>query len=332
MAFAAAAGLLTLTLAGVSAADAPSLTTLAEASLRPPVCRERRDAAGTLWPRSASGAHRSACDLLARALARLEGAPDRAFELAERARKGLPDQAAPLVVEARVLVRKGDWAGADRLFARALAAKDPPFGDAAALRELALSTAIAGRRADAAALYRKLVPRTDHRHAPTFRRVVVLEAASLLGASGPEGAGEAAAYLSEARRAERAPGLDDLTSAMLALSLDRLGDVEAARAVARELPGPWGLERFASQADEQRVERVTLGGEPPPAVPVAPVFRARSAVLLDGELHAALAMAAAERDSRAMRVHLEAYLDGAGGKGPWAAWAREKLASLRGRR
>lgn len=333
MAVAAATGLLALTLgAGVLAADAPSLTTLAESSLRPPVCREHRDAAGTLWPRSASGKHRSACDLLARAQARLEGTPDQAFELAERAQKGLPGQAAPLVVQARVMVRKGDWARADRLFARALAAKDPPFGDAGALRELALTTAIAGRRAEAIALYRKLIPRTDHRREPTFRRVVVLEAAGLLGASGPEGAREAEAYLSEARRGERAPGLDDLTSALLALSLDRRGDVEAARAVARELSGSWGLERFASQADHQRLERVTLDGAQAPAVPVAPVFRARSPLLLDGELHAALSVVAAERDPRAMRVPLEAYLDGPGAKGPWAAWAREKLAAPRGGR
>jgi len=334
MAVGLASGLVALTLgAGVFAADSPALTTLAQASLRPPACREHQGSAGSnLWPRTAGGTARSYCDLLARAQARLEQTPDRAFELAEQARPGLPGQAAPLVVQARALVRKGEWARADRLFAQALAAKDPPFGDPAALRELALTTAIAGRRAEAIALYRKLIPRADYRRDPSFRRVVVLEAASLLGASGPDGAREAEAYLSEARRGERSPGLDDLTSAFLALELERRGDAEQARVVARELPGPWGLERFLSQADQQRLERVVLPTEGAPAVPIAPVFRARSPLFLDGELHAVLAVAAGERDPRAMKSHLEAYLDGPGASGPWAAWARAKLGSARGGR
>lgn len=334
MAVAFASGLVALTLgAGFLAADAPNLATLAEASLRPPACREHEGSAGSsLWPRTAGGSGRSFCDLLARAQARLEQTPDRAFELAEQARAGLAGQAAPLVVQARALVRKGEWARADRLFAQALAAKDPPFGDAAALRELALTTAIAGRRTDAITLYRKLIPRADYRQDPSFRRLVVLEAAALLGASGPDGAREAEAYLSEARRGERSPGLEDLTSAFLALELERRGDAEQARVVARELPGPWGLERFLSQADQQRLERVVLPDDQAPRVPVAPVFRSRSPLFLDGELHAVLAVAAAERDPRAMRSHLEAYLEGPGASGPWAAWARAKLASPRGGR
>jgi tetratricopeptide (TPR) repeat protein len=334
MAVALASGLVALTLGtGALTESAPALTALAEASLRPPVCREQAGGSSSgLWSRTTGASGRSVCDLLARAQGQLEQAPDRAIELAEQARAGLPGQAAPLVVQARALVRKGEWARADQLFSRALTAKDPPFGDAAALRELALTTAIAGRRDEAIALYRKLIPRADSRHDPSFRRLVVLEAASLLGASGPDGAREAAAYLSEARRGERCPGLDDLTSALLSLELERLGDAEQARVVARELPGPWGLERFLSQADQQRLERVVLPGDKAPSVAVAPVFRTRSPLFLDGELHAVLAVAAAERDPGSLRSHLEAYLLGPGAAGPWSSFARGKLAASRGGR
>jgi hypothetical protein len=56
-------------------------------------------------------------------------------------------------------------------------------------------------------------------------------------------------------------------------------------------------------------------------------------MLAEGELHAVLGVVAAERDAKLARLHLQAYLQGPGGRGPWAEWARGKLSPGRsGRR
>jgi hypothetical protein len=52
-------------------------------------------------------------------------------------------------------------------------------------------------------------------------------------------------------------------------------------------------------------------------------------MLAEGELHAAIAVVALRSDQRLARQHLQAYLAAVGEQGRFAAWARERLASLR---
>jgi len=315
--------------------DAQVLPTLSAASLRPPVCRDApASQRSAFWSQALGGPVRTFCETLARAQIRLERSPQGALELAEKAHALLPEQAAPLVLSGRALLRRGEPGRAYERFTASLQKQDSPFADPAALREFAVAAGSVGRSAEAIALYRKLIPRSDFRHDPSFTRLVVLEAASLLGASGPEGLAEVEVYLTEIRRGPGAPGLEDLTSALLALALERKGDLEQAKVVAGEIPGPWGLERFLSPAEAARTERLALPGDgaEPPEKPVRPLFRVNGPMLADGELHAAIAISAAERDPALSRMHLQAYLEGPGKSGPWTSWARARLAALRGGR
>jgi tetratricopeptide (TPR) repeat protein len=331
MAVAFADGLVVLWLGAASgSAGSEHLATLASASLRPAPCREHaREQRSALWARTAGGAARTFCELMAHGQIRLEREPARALALAERARTLLPGEATPLVLAGRALLRLGDFARAAALFTESQSKQGQPFSDAAALREFAVATARSGRAEQALALYRRLIPRSDFGYDPSFRRLVVVEAASLFGASGPAGLADAEVYLTEARRGTPAPGLEDLTSALLALTFDRAGSFDQAEIVLAELGGPWGLERFLAPSEAARVESMMLSDEPAAASPVA-TFRPNAPSLATGELHAALAVVAAKRDPKLARVHLQAFLEGPGQKGPWAAWARARMAAARG--
>jgi tetratricopeptide (TPR) repeat protein len=327
-------GLVSLWLgAASSAAAADQLPTLAAASLRPVPCRaQAREQQSALWSQTAGGAARAFCEAMARGQIRLEREPERALSLADQARSLLPGDASPLVLGARALVRLGDFTRAYQRFSESQTKQGQPFTDAAALREFAVAAGRTGRTEQALALYRKLIPRSDFGHAPTFRRLVVLEAVSLFGAAGPAGLADAEVYLTEVRRGAPAPGLEDLTAAFLALTYDRLGNFDQARVVIDEIGGPWGLERFLTSAEAARVEESMLPGTPNQATPPAPAFRSKRPSLAEGELHAALAVVAAESDPKLARVHLQAFLDGPGHKGPWGDWGRARLAAARGPR
>jgi hypothetical protein len=55
-------------------------------------------------------------------------------------------------------------------------------------------------------------------------------------------------------------------------------------------------------------------------------------MLLDGELHAAIAMLAVGRDEALRRAHFRAFLASEAGRGPWAEHARKALAKGAGGR
>jgi hypothetical protein len=108
---------------------------------------------------------------------------------------------------------------------------------------------------------------------------------------------------------------------LLALTLDRAGRREQARAVAREASGPYALESLLSSVERARLaapEPAVAGPSQPPSVGVRPL-------LPDGEIHAVIAMLAEGRDAALRRAHLAAFLASAGGKGPWADHARRAL-------
>ena len=117
-----------------------------------------------------------------------------------------------------------------------------------------------------------------------IRRTATIEAAALALARGPADLEEALGYLAEAR-ASPAAGDRDLVLGLLALSLDRAGRREQARAVAREASGPFNLEALLSPAERARV----AAPEPPVSEGArAPLARDRP-VLPEGEIHAAIA-------------------------------------------
>ncbi|MFO7179373.1 MAG: tetratricopeptide repeat protein [Pseudomonadota bacterium] len=314
-------------------ADVRSLAGVAAQSPRPAVCRPTDPATtSALWSAVRGGTARPYCSLLARGMTRLDAAPEQALELAERAAALDVKDPAARVLEGRALLRLGDLDAARERLESVLLAPGAP-SDVRALRELGVAAIHLGRSATATAVYRRVVPRADFASDRYFRRTAVLEAASVLAATGPDGASEAETYLTEARRKAEVPGLEDLTHAFLALCLDRLGRRDQARVVLAGVTNPWGLERFASARDVERLARVVLPDQGLEASEqeVRAVMRRPELgmpVLWDGELHAALALAARSVDPKLARAHLRVYLDGPGRSGPWEPWARGLLRDL----
>ncbi len=265
------------------------------------------------------------CALLGFGYARLTSAPKEALDFAEAASALYPEQPEPTVLAGRARLRMGEWEPAFAALSAAVGAKSRPLGDVAALREFGILAQLTSHLTAAAEAYRSLVPRVAFTEDPTLIRVSVIEAAAVLALNGAAGLADASLYLTDARRQPPVPGLDDLATAFLALCLDRAGSSDQAQVLIRATDLGWGLERFLT-----RRERARLGNGPEAAgagtLPVE--FFERAPVLVDGELHAAIAYAAFGRDPRLARAHLQAYLQTPGGKGPFKAWAEHLLATL----
>jgi hypothetical protein len=321
--FLAGLALLPIALSGVP--DTVSLTTIAAASPRPPVCRLALGAPeGELWARARRERAQRFCTLLSGAYARLERAPEEALARAREAGKILPNEVEARVLEGRALLRLGNVADAERLLASSVTAPGRPLGDLAGLRELGVAFALTGHLSEAAGAYRVLVPRVGFVKDHAFSRVAVLEAAAASMASSAAGATEAALYLSEARQAEPVPGFQDLTLAFFALALDRDGKAEQAAVALEELGGAWALERFLPRSEP--------AGAAPDGAASAPAEKARvsdtNPIFAPGELEAAIARAAVRSDPKLALHHFAAFERGPGGRGPWAAWARKWKAQL----
>ena len=136
------------------------------------------------------------------------------------------------------------------------------------------------------------MPRSVVLGSERIRRTATIEAAGLALARGPADLEEALGYLSEAR-ASPAAGDRDLVLGMLALTLDRAGRREQARAVAREASGPYDLENLLSPVERARV----ASPEAPLPAGGAAVFGRGRPLLPDGELHAVIATLAEGRDA-----------------------------------
>lgn len=316
---------LALVFLGAPAVEPAELTTYASASPRPESCRRSVDGEGSeLWARARGGVTDSYCAALAFGYARLRKSPEAALELSRKAAALLPAPAEPRVLAGRALVRLGQWDAAYPLLLANVTAKGRPLGDVAALRELGVAAMATGHLNEAVAAYRALVPRVGFTKDPLFTRLAVLEAAATLMALGPSGLADATRYLSDARRTGPVPGLDDLTTALLALSLDRAAKSDQADVVVRELEGAWALERFVSEAGRARLAGTTSG-----AAAGAPlVFRERQPLLVEDELLAAIGVVAARSDTQLARAALQAYLAGATSTRPFHDWAKAKLAAL----
>jgi tetratricopeptide (TPR) repeat protein len=300
------------------------LAAAAVTSARPEGCRPHAGQTDlTLWTRARPPEVVIACRQLARAEVRLATQPAVALELAKSAGAVAATARAARLVEGRALFRLGRVAEAWALLAPFVAEPDAPLDDAPALFDVA-RTALAKGELDAAErAYRSLVPRASLLGSREAERVAVIEAASLALARGPNGLDEAVGYLETARAIPLA-GDRDLILALTALALDRGGRSEQARAAARESEGPWDLESEMTQAERSRVAEAALNPTAELAPAPANLGRARI-MLVDGELHAAIAMLAVGRDEALRRVHWRAFLASAAGRGPWAEHARRAL-------
>ncbi|WP_437622390.1 hypothetical protein [Sorangium sp. So ce1151] len=254
--------LLALPLTAHGGQSSGDLVAAAAAAGRPPECsaRSRRAIARgpSVWERARAPELPRYCDLLARGQAQLGDNPEAARESARVADQILPGHAAPQVLLARAALALGSAEDAARAFDRARRIDPRSVEDPHTLHDLARSLARTGKRDEAIAMYRALVPRIDLLGTADHRALVLLEAAHLsmaaagaptaaagaptaaagaptaaagapTAAAGAPAAGapadldEAIAYLREARQRTQTQLARDVTLS-LALALDRAGD------------------------------------------------------------------------------------------------------------
>jgi tetratricopeptide (TPR) repeat protein len=320
MSLAAASLLLSLTLP-------PEVPAAAAASPRPGLCLAETGNRSALWARARPVEVERFCATLARSLARLERAPAEALELARDASAMFPSETLGPLLEGRALLRLGRRAEAWQRLAPLVVASAPALDDAASLHDVARAALLSGALEDAQRLYRLLMPRSVVLGSERIRRTATIEAAALALARGPADLEEALGYLAEARASPAAGDLD-LVLGLLALTLDRAGRREQARAVAREASGPYELEGLLSEAERARV---AMGAEPGAEPAGGAIARGRP-LLPEGEIHGVLAALAEGRDPALRRAHLTAFLASPAGKGPWAEHARRALEGGKGAR
>lgn len=286
-------------------ASGSGLLAAAAASGRPPECAPVARRAGrgpSVWAEARAPELTHYCDLLAHAEVALANDPSGAKRMASEADALWPGHASPSVILGRAALALGDASEAMRAFDRAASIDARSLEDPVTMHAHALALRDLGRRDQALAVFRALVPRVDLL-APSSRRVEVLLEAALLAmadeARPPAArADEAIAYLREARQRPGSPLAGDVLVA-LALALDRAGD---------------RVQADATLADVRRGSARPLGAR----------------YLAAPEDGLALAALAAERfDAGAAAKQWEAFLGGHGGRGAWAAEAKARLERLR---
>lgn len=299
----------------------------AAASGRPPECMSgarRALARGpSVWEAARQPSLARYCDLMARAQTELSSQPEAAKAAALEAEQALPGHAAPQIVLARAELALGSLPAASQAFDKARGIAPRSVEDPGTMHDLARVLARTGKRDEALAVYRALVPRVDLLGTPDRRVSVLIEAAHVSMAAEAAGTAtspadvgkksavgrldEAASYLREARsRPATALAGDVLLS--LALVLDRAGDREQADAALVEAQRSGFTERFRIGAERSS----------------APDYRAAPEDAL-----ALAALAAENRDRLEAQKAWEAFLAGPGGKGAWAGAARARLDAVK---
>ncbi|MFO0611201.1 MAG: hypothetical protein U0414_01340 [Polyangiaceae bacterium] len=228
-----------------STSGSPSLSTLAAATDRPPECgalesKGKKGARRTnIWRLSRNPNLGSYCDAIARSHALMESDPEGALAAAESAEATLPGHASTFTAIGRAELAIGHVTEAVTAFESAKKIDGRALDEPKAMNDFAWALVRAGRAADAAPVFRALVPRANLLP-DRARAVVFLRAAFALmahAAANPSSAAtdfaDAEAYLSEART--------DTTSALYADALvaavlvyDRAGDAAKASAALDE--------------------------------------------------------------------------------------------------
>lgn len=338
-----------LLMAPTTSGGGSSLVAAAAASGRPRECMSsarRALAAGpTIWEKARVPNLERYCDLLARAHAQLITSPEAAKASAERADEALPGRAAPAVILARAALAMGALDEAARNFARARAVDPRSVEDPATLHDLARVLQNTGKRLDALAVYRALVPRVDLLSTTDRRVSVLLEAAH---------ASMAAEALAGAAATETASGRTGATHTTSATSTTGAKQVvnDGTGAVPARADRPNLDEAIAYLREARQRPPTQLSGDVLLSLVLAldrsgdkaqadaaladahrTLARVRSSApdyLAAPEDRLALEALAVEGSDRAQAIKSwELYLAGAGGKGPWAGAAQTRLEALR---
>jgi tetratricopeptide (TPR) repeat protein len=258
--------------------------------------------AANVWERAKEPQLRRYCDLLASGTSKLVGTGALAKDviaIANDADKMLPGRAAPKILEGRAYLRLGRPNDALASLAEAKKRDDRALDDPVALLAWARANARTNHLDEAAQAYRAALPRTSAL-SPAERGAASFEAGMIVMAQGTKGIDDAVAMLRQARR-EAQDAMQLASVVALALALDRSGQRDEARAVV--------------------AERVHDGAKAALSDP-----RVADALADAGVAHekdALLATALEGTDAAAAREAWRRFLEGAGGKGPWAEHARQ---------
>lgn len=261
------------------------------------------------WERAKEPNLRRYCDLLASGTAKLVGSGSSVLvkdvpAIADEADKLLPNRAAPSVLKGRAYLRLARAEDALNALLEAKKRDDRALDDPVALLAWARANARTNHLAEAAAAYRAALPRTSALSAQE-RSAASFEAGMTVMAQGPAGIDDSIAMFRQARR-DAQDAMQVASVAALALGLDRAGLKEEAKAVL--------------------AERVRSGAKDTTLKPLLADVRVIEALADAGVAHegeALLAMALEASDPTLAKESWRRYLEGAGGKGPWADHARE---------
>lgn len=298
-----------------------SLAAAAAASGRPKECmsasRRSLNQGPSVWQRARVPTLQKYCDMLSRARAQLSSNPELSKTAALEADKALPGKAAPKVAIARAALALGDLETAAKEFLAAKKIDPRSVEDPSTMHDLARVLRKTGKKAEALAVYRALVPRVDLISSTERRVSVLLEAAhasmAAIAAEADEKTAkadkdplksspldEAIAYLREAK--QRPPTLLANDVALtLVLALDRAGEREAADAALAD------AHRTGARVRQSSLDYLSDSNEK----------IALEALVLEGS------------DRAAAIKSWEAYLATPAGKGPWASAARARLEALK---
>jgi tetratricopeptide (TPR) repeat protein len=290
-------------LATAARADAqPAASQGAFGAARPAECGVQEGyRAANKWERAKEPNLQSYCTLLASGTAKLVNAGALAKDvpgIADEADKLLPGRAAPSVLKGRALLKLGRAADALAALKEARSRDERALDDPVALLAWARANARTGHFEEAAQAYRAALPRTSAL-STAERSAASFEAGMIVMAQGPKAVDDAVAMLRQARR-EAQDAMQVASVVGLALALDRSGQKEEARAVLAE--------RVRSDAK--------------PILADARVTEALADAGVAHEADALLATALEVTDPVAAREAWRRYVEGPGGKGPWADHAR----------
>ncbi|MBS2013412.1 MAG: hypothetical protein JST00_11020 [Deltaproteobacteria bacterium] len=256
-----------------------------------------------VWERAKEPQLRTYCGLLASGSAKLVGSAALAKDvpsIAGEADKVLPGRAAPKVLEGRALLRLGKASEAVKALEEAKKRDDRALDDPVALLAWARANARTSHLDEAAKAYRAALPRTSALGAGE-RSAASFEAGMIVMGQGAAAVDDAIAMLRQARR-DAQDALQLASVVALALALDRSGQREEAKAVLAE--------RVRSDVK--------------PVLGDARVVEALADAGVAHEREALVAIALESTEPAAAREAWHKYLEGAGGKGPWADHARAR--------
>lgn len=260
--------------------------------------------AANAWERAKEPNLRRYCDLLASGTAKLVGTGASLLlkdvpRIADEADKLLPGRPSPIVLKGRAELRLGRPVDALASLEEAKRRDARALDDPVALLAWARANARTGHLVEAAKAYRAALPRTSGLTAQE-RSSASFEAGLTVMAQGPAGIDDAIAMFRQARR-DAQDAMQVVSVIALALALDRAGLREEAKSVL---------------AERVRADVKPLLDEPH-------VVEALADAGVKHEREALAAMALEMEPGTVAKHAWRQYLEGAGGKGPWADHARE---------